>query len=341
MRQPILRASMLATFAGLAVAACGGGGGGSTGPGNAQISQAVATSIAQAGVGYVGDAVSTFSGGGMDISGLPDLARQAPGSADPRAVLATAMQAAGLHGKALRLAGAPPLYRSGTDCTPVLSGLITGDTATDTDADGIPDSVVATYSGANCTVVDSADSTTFSFVGTMKLVDIGSLYGVRLVLNLTYVLTSPNSTIHLTYSGTYTLTVSSSVADLQNDLSVYDTVNAQGNSTVVISQGNMHYLFTSNGDPIVWGDALPDGTLVITGHIGLSVPGQGSIFAFDMTTPTPLAYSAACDNAGSNPPYTAGHLVGAFTGVGAGAGFSITFTACGTDPTVTTSGTTS
>ena len=341
MRHQTLRAMTLATLVGLGAAACGSSGsGGSTGPGNTTVTQAEAQAAGALGASYANGTIGVMQSGSFGISGLPALAARAPGSAsDPQAVLATALQAAGLRGPALGLAGAPPLYLSSSACVPVLSGDVTSGHPTDTDGDGIPDSVIATFAAGNCTVFDSAANSTFTFSGTMKVVDIGTLYGFRLVLNLTYTLTSPSESAHITSGGTETFTVSSTVADLLNNISIYDTISASGHTVAVVAQVNVHFVFTSGGTPIVWGNPLPDGSMAITGHYGVSEQGQQGLFAFDVATPTPLAYSAACEAASSTPPFTAGHLVGTFTGA-VGAGFSVTYTACGTQPTVTGTGTT-
>lgn len=86
------------------------------------------------------------------------------------------------------------------------------------------------------------------------------------------------------------------------------------------------------------GDPLPNGALSFTGRI-YTIDPTSSTYSFSLNTSTPLAYSASCHAAASNPPFTAGEIDGHLNGNGNSANFSATFTACGVDPTIATNGT--
>lgn len=342
MRQSLIGTLAFTALAGAVATGCGSSGG-STGPTGPTISAAQAQGAAAAAqsLGNSGLTVIT-SMSDLGASGLPALVSNAAGATpDAKGALAAALYAAGIRGRALGLVGAPPVFRSGSACMPTLAGALDSANAPlDTDGDGIPDSVTATYTNGNCTVYDSASATTFTFTGTFKLVDIGTVFGFRLLVDLHYTLTSPSESSHLTMTGSETFTVSSTVADLLVDLTTNDTVTASGHTISTQIQNQLHFVFTANqGSSIVLGSPIPDGTMDITGHVGTTLQGQPGSFSFDITTPTLLAYSAACDAANNNPPFTAGKIIGAFTGY-ATAGFSVTFTGCGVTPTVTTTGTT-
>ena len=51
--------------------------------------------------------------------------------------------------------------------------------------------------------------------------------------------------------------------------------------------------------------------------------------SFTISTPTALAYNAACAAADNNPPFTAGVLLGKLNNSSSQASFEVTFTACG------------
>jgi hypothetical protein len=74
--------------------------------------------------------------------------------------------------------------------------------------------------------------------------------------------------------------------------------------------------------------ALPDGDLTINGRRYYHQT-DGENLSFEISTPTPLAYNAACALANDNPPFTAGILLGELNGSSGQASFQVTFTACG------------
>ena len=334
MRQFAMRTLALAALAGLGATACGSSG--SSGPSGTTFSSAEAQGGAAIAQSLGDDALTTFSDGSYDAANLPSFAAAAPHA---KAALAGALYAMGVRGRALgAVSQASPLYRDGSSCTPTLSGDLTTGSPTDTDGDGVPDSVVATFNAGNCTVVDSADDITFTYSGTIKIVDIGDIFGFRLVLDFVYTFTTASSTETAHQVGTETFTEAAQLADLNIQLDDTTHTTGAGATSVLINEA-MDFQFIPTTGSLALGEPLPDGHMTVTGGFATSIQGQANSFTFDIATPTPLAYSAACGNVDNNPPFTAGHITGAFHGY-ATAGFDVTFTGCGTDPTVATFGTT-
>lgn len=334
MRYVTMRTLALAALTGLGAAACGSSG--SSGPSGTTFSAAEAQGGAAIAQSLGENALTTFSDGSYDAASLPSFAAAAPHA---KAALAGALYAMGVRGRALgAVSQAAPLYRDGGECIPTLSGDLTSNTPTDTDGDGVPDSVVAIFNAGNCTVVDTADHVTFSYAGTIKIVDIGDIFGFRLVVDFVYTFTTASTTETLHEVGTETFTEAAQLADLNVQLD--DTTHLTGaeTSNVLIHQA-MEFTFVPTTGSLALGVPLPDGHMTVVGGLATSIQGQPNSFSFDIATPTALAYSADCGNADNNPPFTAGHITGAFHGF-ATAGFDVTFTACGVDPTVTTFGTT-
>ncbi|MGH7532595.1 MAG: hypothetical protein ACREL4_04810, partial [Gemmatimonadales bacterium] len=77
----------------------------------------------------------------------------------------------------------------------------------------------------------------------------------------------------------------------------------------------------------------PDGNLAFSGGFfvtDLSAPSTN--FSFGISTTTPLVYSAEC---GEDPSFTDGTVTGHLNGAGNDVGFTVTYTGCGVDPTIT------
>ena len=96
--------------------------------------------------------------------------------------------------------------------------------------------------------------------------------------------------------------------------------------------------WSGNFDPagtIALGSPLPDGALTFSGNDYVT-DNTASNWSFALSTPTALAYSAAC---ASTPPFTAGVIKGLLNNNSNQASFTVTFTGCGVAPTVATNGT--
>lgn len=340
MRYSRIGSYALALLAGLGVAACGSSGGSSGPSGGGNLSGPEAQAGALMAQGLATSALSTFADGSPGIDNLPDFV--APPSPVGRSILAGALYFAGVRGRLLgQLQMSPVLERSSTDCTPTLSGLITGDSPTDTDGDGVPDSVVATFTSQNCTEVDSAANASISYVGTVKVVDIGSLFGFRLVVDFIFTTNIQGSITTVHEAGTQTYTLAADLADLNTDLDDTISTNSGGSSAGSVANTDIEYRFVpAQGQALAADTPFPDGTLTIAGGINFNLNHQPTYLSFDIATPVALAYSEACGDADNNPPFTAGHITGHFSGLST-AGFDVVFTACGADPTVTVFGTTS
>lgn len=81
---------------------------------------------------------------------------------------------------------------------------------------------------------------------------------------------------------------------------------------------------------IVEGDPLPNGDLNLHGHSFAYEEPEGRSLSFTITTPTALAYSAACAASDTNPPFTDGVLLGKLNNSSSQASFEVDFTGCGT-----------
>jgi hypothetical protein len=79
---------------------------------------------------------------------------------------------------------------------------------------------------------------------------------------------------------------------------------------------------------IALGDPLPDGDLTLGGR-RFFFETDGASVSFEISTPTALAYSAACAAVPTNPPFTAGVLRGLLNNNSNLASFDVTFTGCG------------
>ena len=106
----------------------------------------------------------------------------------------------------------------------------------------------------------------------------------------------------------------------------------------VVYHASVGQSWSGNFDPagtIALGSPLPDGALTFNGNDYVT-DNTASNWSFALSTPTALAYSAAC---GSTPPFTAGVIKGLLNNNSNQASFTVTFTGCGVAPTVATNGT--
>ena len=79
---------------------------------------------------------------------------------------------------------------------------------------------------------------------------------------------------------------------------------------------------------IIYGDPLPNGELSLHGR-SFFYETDGVNVSFTISTPTVLAYSAACAAVPTNPPFTGGVLLGKLNNNSSQASFEVTFTSCG------------
>jgi hypothetical protein len=73
---------------------------------------------------------------------------------------------------------------------------------------------------------------------------------------------------------------------------------------------------------------IPDGALTLNGR-RYTINSEGAGASFTISTPTPLSYNAACAAVPTNPPFTAGVLLGRLNNSSSQASFEVTFTSCG------------
>jgi hypothetical protein len=268
MRPSLFRSAALASFAALALAACGDD---SSGP-NDQITPDDAQNIGETSAALADEAVTGLNATFLNVSnGYP-----------------------GALGSVGRLV--PPGIRLGTpnfsmgrtipDGCPDISSL------TDSDGDGIPDDAVLTFTAADCTTTYE-DGAREVVTGVIRLQDPGTTPGYDLTYDTWRVRyyepeeTSPALSIvvdgHWLLQGTTT----SRTLSQQTDISV----SANGQSVTLTSDVEAGFTATEPGS-LAWNQPLPDGSMQFAGEWTIESP-QGD-FALDVETLAPLHYDPAC-----------------------------------------------
>lgn len=324
------------------LAACGG----DSGSGGPSFPDSVSTSDAQDAASGSAD----FAGSMMDMFNF-----QSPGLAAPASV-SRLLAVGAAHGTILRaprapfaldlahpaIMGAAIQQASAEGCTVTSHGTydIGFGTPVDVNANGIPDNMGVRI---DCVQTDSTNpDTTFTshIIEDISIVErMGDLFGYDEVVSVlqregdsfgNFEQESQNVTIHTSIN-----------ADAASNSVSVGVAEDQKHDTTTL-HGELGQSWSANFDPsgtISLGDPLPNGALTFTGRTFIFDP-TASSWNFTLNTTTPLAYSASCAAAVSNPPFTGGVIAGHLNGNGGSAGFTATFTACGVDPTIATSGTT-
>ncbi|HVX88446.1 MAG TPA: hypothetical protein VG940_05920 [Gemmatimonadales bacterium] len=115
----------------------------------------------------------------------------------------------------------------------------------------------------------------------------------------------------------------------QASLEVHQGANNNIDPVVAISAGESWDNRFDPASTISLGSDIPDGALTLNGKTWAASTITGLNLSFTVSTPTPLAYSAACADADTNPPFTAGVLHGKLNNSSNQASFQIDFTSCG------------
>ncbi|MGB7212785.1 MAG: hypothetical protein WBC97_09165 [Gemmatimonadales bacterium] len=319
--------TVLVLSAALGLAACGSK---DTGPSFAgTISNSSAADAGASADGFAGDLASTFNFG----TG-PNISLSAKASPKAVALLNRAWMAAGGRAPRYTIKGIAkaPLDMSSTSGCSALTGS-SGDT-TDTDGDGIPNNDVITIS-CDTTL---ADGTHESVHGSASIADVTGLYGYHFDVNLTEVLSRPDTSLTVVISGhDYALfTAPSASDDLDLTISEVDKIGSVSAGGAI--HENWDATFTAFGGSIVLGDPLPDGTIAFTGGFYITNVADGTQnFNFNILTVTPLSFVASCYAADDQPPFDSGEIKGEFNG-SASVGFTVTYSACSSAPDVVGTG---
>lgn len=318
----------LTLAAALGLAACGSK---STGPSfNGTISNADAADLGTtAASDFGGSLANVFDFGGPAIGLSP--------KASPRAV-------ALLNQAWLNVGGRTPRYTvRGQMAAPVLemsssSGCNGGNYITSsgdsTDADG--DGIYANY-----TVTIACDTVvngrTIHYAGSEHIQDNPGLYGFTFTVDIVEEVDSAggNST-RISLSGSETASFQASSAHDQLNFTEGITQTVSGNPSGFGIHEDWDATFTPTSASLALGSPLPDGHIAFTGGFYVTNPADATQnFNFTLQTGPALSYKAAC--AGNDPPYDGGVLKGFLNG-NTSVGFTATFTACSTAPTVVGTG---
>lgn len=316
------------------VAACGGGSDGSTGPTFSDSLSAV-----EAGE-FSSDAIEMAGQIGFGISRTgPTIGISAP--AMVRAAFSRGSLAA-LPARVRTAAEAIPAmdWRTARSLAGVMATASEGCTVTahgteegisgfvDVNGNDIPDDL---YVKQDCTTTDSTGDTTVvvHVVLTQQAKeDMTALYGFRYTIGYEFTFTDE-------FGNTYT--------GVKYDASEQVDVRAQSAAHVVQTsvrgwndidgvrhEGSAGRSFNASFDPagtITPGAPVGNGALTFSGR-DFYTQTDGRNLSFTLGTTAPLAYSAACFASATNPPFSAGVIVGRLNNSASQAAFIVTFSGC-------------
>lgn len=320
----------LTLAAALGLAACGSKG--STGPSfSSTITNADAATVGANSADFASSLASTF-----DFGTGPNIGLSAKASPKAVALLNTAWMLAGgkaphytIHGQLTP----PVMPASFSGCNGGNYVTVSGDTA-DADGDGIPNNETVTLS------CDSTLSTgvVLSIHGTIHIQDITGLYGYQFSVNLSEVESHADTSVSISVTGTDNATFTAASANDNLNLTLNDVLKQGAVTTGGAFHENWDATFTPTSTLLSVGNPLPDGSISFTGGFYVTNAADATHnFNFTILTTTPLAFSAACKAASDDPVFTGGVIQGKFNG-SATVGFTATFTACNTPPTVVGTG---
>jgi hypothetical protein len=220
---------------------------------------------------------------------------------------------------------------SSVGCTVTAHGTLEGlDGYVDANENGIADDL---YVKVDCTETEEGVGDTvytYQSVWTESWKEItGSLYGFNYATGFSYKTSDNhgNTWEAFTFDASEKVDIrASSVAHaVRYDIRGWDEIDGE------LDEGTGGQSWSANFDPdspIPTGGPLPDGDLSFAGR-DYYTETDGRNLSFAIETTTPLAYSAACFAVPTNPPFTAGVILGQLNNSGSQASFEITFTNCG------------
>jgi hypothetical protein len=199
----------------------------------------------------------------------------------------------------------------------------------DRDRDGVAADDTLTFTPANCGGVDPESGLSTSVSGTVRIQDVGTIYGFQLTLTDFQIRVVPKgerigSSISL--NGTYRAAVGPAGATATQDLD-YDFAIP---GAPALSLGyNWDAEFTPlEGMRISPNRAWPNGTFEVSGNLDYSV-GENAL-SFSLDTTSPLIFESGCT---TPPPFSAGEIQGVLTS-DKNVGFVLQHRHCGAPPTV-------
>ncbi|HEV2291185.1 MAG TPA: hypothetical protein VGR60_05050 [Gemmatimonadales bacterium] len=233
-------------------------------------------------------------------------------------------------------ASAPALSDSAltSGCRPVLAGALDSTGAPlDSDGDGIPDDLTATYTRANCTLVDSIRGTTEWFVGTIAFHDDTGLYAFHWRSDFTdHVDRGAAGFTERHTTGTENAVLYTDHIETAAALQISTSFSHDGASgTAAYTEEWDGTYLPDGGGPLVPGADIPSGKIVFSGIFDAAEPAHQRGGSFTVWTSEPIYYSVACGT--RYPAFTRGVIAGQLAG-DASAGFTATFTGCHENPTI-------
>ena len=223
-----------------------------------------------------------------------------------------------------------PLPTPAAGCNPTVSS------NADIDSNGVPDDKLVTYTAANCSY--NSNGTAVVITGSIRLQDIGGIYGYRITYNNYLVVGKKgDSTVTASANGVAEYAVKSATqATTQDGLTISASAAASTGSSTLTRTGSLSGTFTPSGaNVLVRFGAIPTGTLILSGTInivaaatGNQIPSGGpssQTLTMLISTATPLNASIVCPDSG---PINLGELQATVGGSQTGAA-GIKFTACG------------
>ncbi len=197
----------------------------------------------------------------------------------------------------------------------------------DTDNDGVRDNVTFTFALPACQF--TVGQAVVKLTGTASISDpqptTPSLAFVLGYGNLTLNVTSGTDVFEVKRDGTRTLAATATTLTQTNNVSL---VVAYPGKPLASTSNQLAATFTAaQGSTLAPNTPLPNGTITLTGTYAWTRAGVSK--SFTATTPTPLVWTASCT---ADSKITAGSINFALS---SGAGVTLTWTACGVEPTVT------
>ena len=219
-------------------------------------------------------------------------------------------------------------------CTPAASN------ATDTNHNGIPDDATLTFTPQNCTLLNNSASGGVS--GTMRVQDVGGLWGLRLTFNQVKVDFAPDATSHAVFQldGTREIRIQPGGVTTTNQVNQSLSATSSTGSATLSLANNFTTTFTPDGtgklDPNL---NVPAGSLSTSGSVVLTAAGTGAAalpgglqqatFTATFSTPTPLHFDGQCT---SEYVFSSGQLKINITSTIGSASQTIQWPACGSPP---------
>lgn len=270
--------------------------------------------------GCTGGGNISGGGGGGGTAGAP--------TASQRTELTLAMEdevEAIVSAFTLAAPGVPPTF--------VSAGCPTGSASADADGDGIPDDRTLTFTDPPCNVAGFRGGT-FAVTGTVRVQDTTASDTVSYNLTLTdlaWTATDPATTrsFTATRNGTRSRTETDSSGVLTTSLNLVRQRPNRANTTIDLA--SVAEFVPDTAGTLRMGQPLPPGTLTMAGSVHWLRSTED--WTITVTTPVPLTFDPTCP--GTPQLITGGKLALEGTINGADGTLTLTFTACGVDPTRT------